>query len=687
MTDCAVCGRDYSLDPQGHHSGPRFKITSADEKKIWEIKQESYRQKKSRLILLKRDLFASQFNSSLVNPGETGEVDRSSTDEVSWLDGVMKGINFTGNDEHMEFDSLQTTARHKTLIRTMPDRSANINDVCWALRNADNHQIGMNMLLLHRYSFVWISVLPPPENNDIDLSKQHTSLLIAELQKNYMLLKLRFAAINKLLSGTARVEWHGYISYADMFLLGRDRQFYTEPGSGCSACINTNYSPASNVQNATQPEFSGILTNGDLAELLIIKEFSFETDKAAVGFLSGVDAANRSQSIETKLQINDARSFFQETNQTKYFRPLKNVNLFSASDELWDNHRGEQTVFRTMPDRRAGVKDLIWTLEASAKHRIGMNVYLLHKRHLLWIHVKTPVPNPDADQARKERVRTRLLISTVKQYYTLNKNNLRELNRALHPTAKVDYFKYPNLKWVESITEHTVNQSLLYLEIVAAIGIGILVYNQGLWSPMKWAAEPVFGAAKSFGEASWGPINAMARYGARYGVATPLGIAADASKAASKAAAKAAARYILAEEVEGDVIHKSNVKQALEVSVDELEGNIIDPKQARETSVDGLAGNITETQSDPKQTPETDVAGTFDQLQLDQNGRPVFGSNLRKTLGTASQHALGLGNQRQTELQQPGGGLGSRSTGATGRPLLATPYSVGSCDAVFGGGQ
>lgn len=219
-----------------------------------------------------------------------------------------------------------------------------------------------------------------------------------------------------------------------------------------------------------------------------------------------------------------------------------------------------------MPDRNAGVKDLTWALEASARHRIGMNVYFLHKRHLLWIHVKTPVRNADTNQVRKEQVRTRLLVSKVNQYYTLEKQNIHKLNRALYPTAKIAYFKYPNLSWVESITEHTVNQSLLALQILAAAALGVLVYNNGVWSPMEWVGQPVLGAARSAGEAAWRPftqgVGGAAAYGmnnmhrlkapatfvGEWGVAKPMKFAYKVGKALPKAGA----RWILADELGGN---------------------------------------------------------------------------------------------------------------------------------------
>ena len=637
-----MCGRDYSLDPQAPQPGPRYTITNAEQMELWSIKKQSYKQNRSRLILLARDLFAGDSGGNLLATGGMNGIDNTSPSKVSWLSGVTQGINFTSDTQHVEFDRLHTTRFRKTLIRTMPDRSANINDVCWALRNADKHQIGMNVLLLHRWSFVWISILPPPADNDTDLSAQHTSLLIAELQKKYFLLKLQFGAINKLLAGVARVEWHNYVSYTDLVFSGGDRSFYTEPIGVCAACHQTHHTPASNVQNATQPEFSGDLTNGDLAELLIMKVFSFETERAMVGFLSGVSGADRSQSIQTKLQINDARNFFQETHRARYFRPLRNVNLFSASDELWDNHQGEQTVFRTMPDRNAKVKDLTWALEASARHRIGMNVYLLHKRHLLGIHVMAPVRNADANQIRKEKVRTRLLVSKVNQHYTLEKQNLHKLNRALYPTAKIAYLKYPNLSLVESITEDTVNESLLSLQILAAVALGFLVYNNGVWSPMEWVGQPVLGAARSVGEAAWGPftqgIGSAAAYGvgnmhrmraptnfaAKWGVAKPIELAYKAGKGLSKGGA----RWILAEELRD--IQASEAAQQSE-QPPEQEG----PEGRPEEGPEGAEGMPEEG---PEGMPEGGPEGTEGvpeggpRLLFDESGTPTMPSSMPECL-------------------------------------------------------
>ncbi len=484
MADCTVCGREYSANVQ--RIEPKYSISSEELEELLRIKRAAYKSGKSRLITVQRDMFDHNFDRN-VKLQSNSTYDTNST-KISWTDfftGVLKGVNFTTGEDHQEFDQLKTTILDKTLIRTMNDRSANINDVCWALKNAQRHKIGMNVFLLHRWSFVWLSILPPPGNNDVHASYDVTRLLVEELQSRYWLMKVKFGEINKLLDGVARIEWHDYISLNEKWL-SKGRLFYMQPTAGitCSACNKTYYTPENAIRNNIGAEQQLYLTVGDIAALSIVKKFSFQHNTVKIGFLSDISNQTTTTEIASAMNRNDVEIFAKENELSWARGVLQGFNFWTTHDELWDRHKGQSTIFRSMPDRNAGLKDLIWLLEASDHHRKSINAFFLHKRHVLWVYVRAPT-------LQMTTVHTELLTKKINNgFYSMRKNNLDALNGVLSAKAQVKYFKYPDLSWVERITEKAYQSQILAMKmLMLKIGIGILVYSNGGWKPNNWDAQ------------------------------------------------------------------------------------------------------------------------------------------------------------------------------------------------------
>lgn len=488
MADCAVCGRDYSSNVQ--RIEPKYSISSAEMQELLQIKRAAYRSGKSRLITVSRDMFDHNMDrNAKLQSSSTSDTDSTKISWTRFFVGVLRATNFTRDEQHGEFDRLNTTANDKTLIRTMNDRSANINDVCWALKNAQRHQIGMNVFLLHIWSFVWLSILPPRAGSDVRASYDLTRAIVEELQSNYWLMKVKFGEINKLLDGVARLEWHDYLWLNEKYLK-KDRLFYLEPAAGmrCPACNNTHYTPKNAIRNDIGAERQLYLTVGDMAALSTVKTFSFQYNTVKIGFLSDISNKTARTEVASSMNRNDVERFAQE-NELGWARGvLRGFNFWTARDELWDRHEGQGTIFRSMPDRNAGIKDLIWLLETSDRHRKSINALFLHKRHVLWVYVRAPTPQMTA-------VHTRLLTKKInngllKGFYSMRKNNLDALNSVLSSRAQVKYFKYPDLSWLGRITEEAHQRKILAMKLfMMRTGVGILVSSAGSWKPNNWDAQ------------------------------------------------------------------------------------------------------------------------------------------------------------------------------------------------------
>lgn len=482
---CVQCQRDYGVPLDAlHNSSATFFLTSNDAIELRRIKEQSFTNNVARLMFLRRDIrnhtpnhdvsaVTEQRRVRTVEPGRglpTGHA-------------ALSNINWTRNDVNADTNWVQFQGE-RTVIRAMPDRNANINDLTWLINIAEgriahgrngNEAIGMDAFYLHKNSFVWISIVDPPNRSDDEqnVHNDYIDNLIYNLQSYFTFWSRSFPAFNQLMANYATVKYFHYPS-GDI----SEEPTVMRPGITCTTCRKVFPMPQDAIAS---PALFGngeyYLTNGDIIRLAAIKNASFNTDQAQIGFINQV-VSNTSDYRELATRLADPANVTTVdqalADRARYFASVGiNIMFTRKTDPLWYSYDGERTLFRTMPDRNANISDLTWLLDTAVAQRIGMNAFFLHKRHFVWVVIRAPTsrtPQGLAEyHANAQHVKTKVF-----EYYSLKKKNIPAINHEMGSIGGVAYHKYPSLTWTESIKEDMYQNRLMTFNMLGAV---IMLYS------------------------------------------------------------------------------------------------------------------------------------------------------------------------------------------------------------------
>lgn len=185
------------------------------------------------------------------------------------------------------------------------------------------------------------------------------------------------------------------------------------------------------------------LTAKDLGALQEIKNKAFAAPrrerKACAGFLNQV-VSNR-----PGMELADAFSSQTEVckDSPTFFRGLVGL-LWAGEDELWKTWRHHSVMWRTMTDRSANMRDIMWLLQTAYVNDVGMNAMFLHKNSFMWVVIRRP---PYIVDSNARVIRARVLDGIVAGLsgMPLRRNKLEEINSALYGLGKVVVYKYSAL--------------------------------------------------------------------------------------------------------------------------------------------------------------------------------------------------------------------------------------------------
>lgn len=482
---CVQCQRDYEVPLDAfHNSSATFFLSSDDVIYLRDMKQLSFQNKVAKLMFSHRDIRNHTPNhdiSTVTRPDRARVVEPGR--DLPWGQAALSRINWTRNDVNADTNWVQFGGE-RTVIRTMPDRSANINDLTWLINIAEGRiangrnrkdAMGIDAFYLHKNTFVWISIVDPPRRTaqEQNIHDNYIDNLIYDLQSYFIFWSWNFAALNQLMANYATIE---YFYYPSGNVTAQPAVM--RPGTTCTLCRKVFPMPEDAIKSpALFGDGEYYLTNGDMMKLVLIKNASFNNSRAQVGFINRVVSnAGIGRELASRLaQAANATTVDQApADRPGYLRSF-GINIMGArkTDPMWDSHNGEGTLFRTMPDRNADISDLTWLLETAVHRSIGMNAFFLHKRHFVWVVIIAPVSRtPQALAAYKSNARN--VITSVFRRYSLKKRNIPAINHEMRSIGGVAYHKYPSLTWMESITENMYQHKLMTL---SPMGLLIMWYS------------------------------------------------------------------------------------------------------------------------------------------------------------------------------------------------------------------
>lgn len=533
QTPCALCQRDFDVPKDAiENASSSFFLTANDQLELKAIKERSFQRNLRVFLYIKRSIKNYTLNSAdelkqILHHGRPVDIVRNEDEKQrSFFSGLLTRYNWTTTDRTDDPKFSAPYAGEKTIIRTMPDRNANINDLVWVIKRAHKNKTGLSAFFLHKKHLVWVAIPQPPDRDEHlqQVADRDIGVLLTELKKLFFF-RMNFRKINELMLGTGAIN---YFKYAKSSVQPQPLVL-TATGPTCSLCEKAFPIPTSATLNKVVENDATeyYLTAGDLAALTTIKHDSFQKGVMRLGFLTRVTSnLSSSRELAGRIEQGNVREVTEPTKgltrvvaerveavtsvvtapvravRTMYNEPItalkgvvmepikafqRVITYYRSSDidDLMDHHNGESVLFRTMPDRPANIRHVAWLIEKAHEQKVEINAFFLHKRHFLWVKVVRPPQHNNSPDATRSNNLARLVLKDLRDNFTLRKKTVAAINQKLVGIARVAYHKYPDRTWVDSVTEAVADNKVMILSVG-----GVLLLVGGYYISRAGQAAP-----------------------------------------------------------------------------------------------------------------------------------------------------------------------------------------------------
>lgn len=493
---CVVCDKSFDL-PEGAavNKSSSFFLTAADQLELYKIKNASFAKNKRGFFYITRQISNHSLNNTdglgsiLTDAPARHTIHVEDSESPSILSGLLAAYNWTTVDS--TDDAKFSEPYHlgeKTIIRTMPDRNANINDIVWVIKRANNHNTDLNAFFLHKNNVLWVSIPPPPHRtNDEQLAVDRDINVLTSQLKKFFLFKRNFKRINKMILGTGAITFFKYPTGGRLrrlvisFFPGFAKSPHGKTGPMCQNCSKAYTVPATAELNSVNHDDANeyYLTKGDLVTLTNIKDEAFTSSPTTVrlGFITR-PTTNLSVAREFASRINEGsvRDVIQSAPYVNRFkRVIRYFRPCSIDDMMSNNYNGENVMFRTMTDINANAHHVAWLIERAHDQGVEMNAFFLHKRNFIWVKVAHPLQRNVEDQERAANALEHIL-ADLRKNVALHKSTIPDINKKLRGIARIGYKPYPDRKWMDTVMEADAEDKMLIFTLATGLAFAAGAY-------------------------------------------------------------------------------------------------------------------------------------------------------------------------------------------------------------------
>lgn len=141
-----------------------------------------------------------------------------------------------------------------------------------------------------------------------------------------------------------------------------------------------------------------------------------------------------------------------------------------------------------MPDRNVVLGDLLWALDISTAHRREMNVFYLHKNHLLWFHIRSFTITM-VSRHQDHEIRNTALKAILRRTLTMKKSDISAINELLADRGCISYHEYPDISVLEKLRR---NRTWLTVMALGGGMISVGVYfKDDMYYPLNPTVSPL----------------------------------------------------------------------------------------------------------------------------------------------------------------------------------------------------
>lgn len=443
------------------------------------------------------------------------------------IDNFSTTVDETSINQDIDWAPLSTrnflTKPKYFIIRTMHDRDVNLADLAWVVKLAMLSNNNVDAIFLHDDNFVWFNWRSIPKHDERARYNKQVETMFENLNnpnpyrprskkylmaKNFQYVLQRTVKNIQAMSSELREDGIPYGNIG-VFEYPKEtkRYFFSRPQRPpCRVCNNsgplTSAALTNDIGNASNHFY---LTAADILTLQSIRNETFGPrmntngqmtlpgkNFPLMGYFKTNIANNHMKDLSAQYVHRSNKKIEEGDMPTLLKRLLAHANFITIGkddqmmDEIGDlpGNLKVLTVFRTMPDRSANMKDVVWALKFAASHDIWVNAFFLHKKSAVWVAARPP-----ADKSSLGLRRARDARNSLKKNKYLWKSTLDKINNmeGMKGNGRIVFFEYPNRSFMAKLTTLVNSPTpLVKLGMFALGAVGPKAYPYA-WSGVKLA--------------------------------------------------------------------------------------------------------------------------------------------------------------------------------------------------------